>query len=82
MVVKDFSASDWATGASAANAEAAIRTNTTESAVRDFIFSVLLILFFSFSFGCGNLFGIVGLYKSLQAGKVRLPQLRKYELAI
>jgi hypothetical protein len=39
-------------------------------------------LFFSFSFGCGNLFGIVGLCKSLQAGKVRLPQLRKYELAI
>jgi hypothetical protein len=45
MVVKDFCASDWATGASAANAVAAIRTNTTESAMRDFIFSVLLFFF-------------------------------------
>src|ERR1035438_7320446 len=43
---KDFCASDGVAAASAAKAVAAIRTNTTESAMRDFMFSVLL---FSFS---------------------------------
>src|SRR5271154_2447481 len=51
-VSKEFCASDGGALASAAKAVATIRTNTTESAMRDFIM-------FSFSlsrYSCGNLF--------------------------
>src|SRR5258708_33461526 len=54
---KDFCASDWVAAASDANALAAIRTNRTENAMRDFISVSPYSLF---RCGCGNVFGAPG----------------------
>src|SRR5260370_13841090 len=60
ILSKDFCASDWVVAAAAAKAVAAIRMNTTEVAMRDFMVSVSLFLcfFLFFKCSCGNLFGL------------------------